>query len=161
MLGHQTTTQLPLIERSGAPRFSKHSEKKTVGGAHAIPVMTGEQATDRPSDGVIAVLGPGYCTFAYSASRAGTNRELDLIIVGKEAEMVLCFKEAPMPVSVETQLKSLPSLSREGLIDLWQTLFHSEPDPKLRKPFMIRFLAYRIQEQAFGALTSSSERRHG
>jgi Protein of unknown function (DUF2924) len=88
-----------------------------------------------------------------------TNRQLDLIIVGKEGEMVLYLKEAPMPDSVETQLKNLPNLSREGLIELWQTLFHSEPDPKLRKPFMIRFLAYRIQEQAYGALTSSSERR--
>jgi hypothetical protein len=46
-----------------------------------------------------------------------------------------------MPDSVETQLKNLPNLSREGLIELWQTLFHSEPDPKLRKLFMIRFLA--------------------
>lgn len=64
-----------------------------------------------------------------------------------------------MPVSVETQLKSLPNSSREGLIELWQTRFHSEPDSKLRKPFMIRFLAYRIQEQAYGALTPSSERR--
>jgi hypothetical protein len=64
-----------------------------------------------------------------------------------------------MPVSVETQVKNLPILSREGLIELWQTLFHSEPDPKIRKPFMIRFLAYRIQEQAFRSLSASHERR--
>jgi hypothetical protein len=83
---------------------------------------------------------------------------LDLLIVGKEAAMVLS-KEAPMPDSVETQLKNLPNLSRDDLAQLWQTLFHSVPDPKIRRPSIIRFLAYRIQEQAYGPLSASGERR--
>jgi hypothetical protein len=62
---------------------------------------------------------------------------LDLLIVGKEAAMVLS-KEAPMPDSVETQLKNLPNLSRDDLAQLWQTLFHSVPDPKIRRPSIIR-----------------------
>ncbi len=68
-------------------------------------------------------------------------------------------KEAPMPDSVETQLKNLPNLSRDDLAQLWQTLFHSVPDPKIRRPSIIRFLAYRIQEQAYEPLSASGERR--
>jgi len=64
-----------------------------------------------------------------------------------------------MPDSVETQLKNLPNLSRDDLAQLWQTLFHSVPDPKIRRPSIIRFLAYRIQEQAYGPLSASGERR--
>ena len=59
MPGDQTAAQLPFIEGGGAARFRQHAEKKTVGGAHTIPVMTGEQATERPSDGVVSVLLPG------------------------------------------------------------------------------------------------------
>jgi len=61
--------------------------------------------------------------------------------------------------SVEKQLETLPVLSRPDLAQLWQKLFHSVPDPKIRKPFMILFLAYRIQEQAYGSLSTTSERR--
>jgi hypothetical protein len=64
-----------------------------------------------------------------------------------------------MPDSVETQLKNLPNLSRDDLAQLWQTLFHSVPDPKIRRPSIIRFLAYRVQEQAYGSLSASGERR--
>jgi hypothetical protein len=50
-------------------------------------------------------------------------------------------------------------MARGDLAKLWQKLFHSAPDPKIRRPFMIRFLAYRIQEQAYGSLSATSERR--
>jgi len=64
-----------------------------------------------------------------------------------------------MPNSVETQLETLPSLPRGHLAQLWHQLFHCVPDPKIRKPAMIQFLAYRIQEQAYGSLSTTSERR--
>jgi len=64
-----------------------------------------------------------------------------------------------MPDSVEEQLETLPSLCRGDLAQLWQKLFHSVPDPKIRRLSMIRFLAYRIQEQAYGSLSATSERR--
>jgi hypothetical protein len=64
-----------------------------------------------------------------------------------------------MPDSVEQQLEILPGLSRPDLTQLWQKLFHSVPNPKIHKPFMIRFLAYRIQEQAYGSLSTTGERR--
>jgi hypothetical protein len=73
--------------------------------------------------------------------------------------MVLSLKESHMSDSVEKHMETLPSLSRACLAKLWQELFHSVPDPKIRRPAMIRFLAYRIQEQAYGSLSAASERR--
>jgi hypothetical protein len=64
-----------------------------------------------------------------------------------------------MAHSVEKQLETLPDLPRADLAKLWQQFFHSPPNPKIRKPSMIRFLAYRIQEQAYGSLSASSDRR--
>ena len=64
-----------------------------------------------------------------------------------------------MPDSVEKRLETLPDLSRADLAQLWQKLFLSVPDPRIRRPSMIRFLAYRIQEQAYGSLSVMSERR--
>jgi hypothetical protein len=56
-------------------------------------------------------------------------------------------------------VESLPNLPRADLAKLWQQLFHSPPHPKIRKPAMIRILAYRIQEHAYGSLSAASERR--
>jgi len=64
-----------------------------------------------------------------------------------------------VPDSVQEQLNNLPNLSRGQLADLWQRLFRSAPNPKIRRPAMIRFLAYRIQEQAYGSLSAPAERR--
>jgi hypothetical protein len=64
-----------------------------------------------------------------------------------------------MPDSVEKQLETLPAMARADLAKLWQRLFDSVADPKIRRPAMIRFLAYRIQEQAYGSLSATSKRR--
>ena len=64
-----------------------------------------------------------------------------------------------MPDSVEKQLETLPAMARADLAKLWQRLFDSVADPKIRRPAMIRFLSYRIQEQAYGSLSATSERR--
>jgi hypothetical protein len=64
-----------------------------------------------------------------------------------------------MSDSVQKQLETLPSLSRAHLAKLWEKLFRSVPNPKIRKPAMVRFLAHRIQEQAYGSLSATSARR--
>jgi Protein of unknown function (DUF2924) len=64
-----------------------------------------------------------------------------------------------MPDSVKKQLETLPDLPRSDLAELWLQVFNSAPNPKTRKPAMIRFLAYRIQEQAYGSLSPSNQRR--
>jgi Protein of unknown function (DUF2924) len=60
--------------------------------------------------------------------------------------------------SVAQHLSSLASLNKAALCELWQQFFNSARDPKIRRPAMIRFLAYRIQEQAYGSLSPTSER---
>jgi hypothetical protein len=57
-----------------------------------------------------------------------------------------------MPDPVEQRLAVLPTLSKAALCDLWKQLFDSTPPSQLRRDLMIPILAYRIQEQAFGAL---------
>jgi hypothetical protein len=64
-----------------------------------------------------------------------------------------------MSDSVEKRLETLSNLSRANLARLWQELFKSAPNPKIRRPAMVRFVAYRIQEEAYGSLTSANERR--
>jgi hypothetical protein len=64
-----------------------------------------------------------------------------------------------MPDSVEKQLETLPGLSRADLAQLWKELFNSPANPEIRRRALIRFLAYRIQEQAYGSLSATSERR--
>jgi K+-sensing histidine kinase KdpD len=64
-----------------------------------------------------------------------------------------------MANSIEQQLASLPSLDMAALRDLWRQLFETETIPSIRKSLMIRFLAYRIQEQARGGLSKRSEER--
>jgi hypothetical protein len=84
----------------------------------------------------------------------------DLIIRGKQAGMVLSLlRRHTVADSVEKRLKTLPNLSRADLAKLWQQLFNSVPDPKIRRPAMIRFISYRIQEQTYGSLSTTSERR--
>jgi K+-sensing histidine kinase KdpD len=64
-----------------------------------------------------------------------------------------------MADSFEQQLASLPTLDRNNLNQLWHQLFKTMPRPRMRKTVMLRFLAYRIQEQAYGGLSHRSQQR--
>jgi histone H3/H4 len=50
-------------------------------------------------------------------------------------------------------------MDRQTLQSLWQKLFNRPPSAQLRREVMIPFLAYRIQEIAYGGLKESIERR--
>jgi Protein of unknown function (DUF2924) len=54
---------------------------------------------------------------------------------------------------VELTTLGLPALRSE-----WRPLFRREP-PRLSRDQMVRLIAYRIQEIAFGGLPSAAERR--
>jgi len=60
--------------------------------------------------------------------------------------------------SLEKRISLLPGLNKSELSELWEGLFR-KPAPKLRKPFLVRILAYRLQEEAFGGLSATSLRR--
>jgi hypothetical protein len=61
--------------------------------------------------------------------------------------------------SISQRLSSLATLNKAALCEIWLHVFNSAPNPKTRKAAMIRFLAYRIQEQAYGSLSPSNQRR--
>lgn len=63
------------------------------------------------------------------------------------------MSNAPLP-----QIAALPSLPTPRLKAMWRELTGTEPPP-FNRPFLIRRLAYRIQELAFGGLSAKAERR--
>jgi hypothetical protein len=58
--------------------------------------------------------------------------------------------------SVLGQLAALPEQSTAELRQLWRDLYDREPPP-YNKPFLVKRLAYRIQELAYGGLSARAE----
>lgn len=58
--------------------------------------------------------------------------------------------------SVLAQIADLSNLSHDELKDLWQTLYGRET-PAYSRPYLIKRLAYRIQEIAYGGLSESTQ----
>ena len=61
-----------------------------------------------------------------------------------------------MKNSVLAQLAALPSKTTPELKQLWRDLYDREPPP-YNKPFLVKRLAYRIQELAYGGLSARAE----
>jgi hypothetical protein len=57
---------------------------------------------------------------------------------------------------VRRGIARLPKLRRRDLLALWQDLYGREAPSGLRRELLIPFLAYRIQEKAFGGLKSAT-----
>ena len=53
------------------------------------------------------------------------------------------------------QIAALRALSRQKLLDLWRRLYAKTPPVGTRRELLVPFLAYRIQENAYGGLRSS------
>jgi hypothetical protein len=60
--------------------------------------------------------------------------------------------------SILKQVTALPDMSLAELKVMWKELYDQQP-PAHRKPYLVRRLAYRIQELAFGGLTEATEKR--
>ena len=58
--------------------------------------------------------------------------------------------------SVLAQLAALPGKTTPELKQLWRELYDREP-PSYSKPFLVKRLAYRIQELAYGGLSTRAE----
>jgi hypothetical protein len=61
-----------------------------------------------------------------------------------------------MRANVSGQIAKLPTFSRQQLLDLWQKLYRRAAPYGMRRERMIPFLAYRIQENAYGGLKPST-----
>lgn len=56
------------------------------------------------------------------------------------------------------QIAQLPGLSFDELKERWRALYGTEP-PAYNKPFLVKRLAYRIQELAYGGLSENAKAR--
>jgi hypothetical protein len=56
------------------------------------------------------------------------------------------------------ELQGLGRLSRHSLAERWSALYGAPPPPRTSRSLMIRAVAYKMQERAFGGLTSSTRR---
>ena len=61
-----------------------------------------------------------------------------------------------METSVLAQLAALPEKSTTDLKQLWRDLYDREP-PSFNRDFLIKRLAYRVQELAYGGLSARAE----
>lgn len=61
-----------------------------------------------------------------------------------------------MDPEITNQIAQLRHLSRQELLDLWQKLYRRAAPQGIRRELMVPFLAYRIQENAYGGLTPTT-----
>lgn len=61
-----------------------------------------------------------------------------------------------MGLDITEQLAQLRSMSRQQLLDLWEKCYQKPAPTGFKRDLMVPFLAYRIQENAFGGLKSST-----
>lgn len=64
-----------------------------------------------------------------------------------------------MNTSIESRISELPKLTKAELMSLWRESFGRAAPPCLRRQLMIRFLAYTIQERAYGGLNPAAVKR--
>ena len=56
------------------------------------------------------------------------------------------------------EIATLNTLEPAALLQKWKALFGTDPSPLLARIFMIRAIAYRLQEQRYGGLKPSTQR---
>ncbi len=64
-----------------------------------------------------------------------------------------------MEADISKQIATLPGLTRLQLLELWQKLHRRAAPPGIRRELMVPFLAYKIQENAYGGLKPSTRSR--
>ena len=64
-----------------------------------------------------------------------------------------------MPPAIEDRLKLLPGMNKSHLFALWSELFDTPPPRQVRRNLLVRLLAYRMQEQAYGGLSPAARKR--
>jgi hypothetical protein len=57
-----------------------------------------------------------------------------------------------MRANISGQIENLRALSRQQLLDIWQKLYRRAAPTGIRRELLVPFLAYRMQEIAYGGL---------
>jgi hypothetical protein len=60
--------------------------------------------------------------------------------------------------ALSAEIGSLPKLGTDELRERWQAMYGKAPSPEIGRSFLIRAIAYRLQERAYGGLKSSTRR---
>jgi hypothetical protein len=68
---------------------------------------------------------------------------------------VLLFRGGSV-ADIQAEIAQLSTYSREQLLRKWHELYRSARAPSIRRELMIPFLAYKIQENAYGGLKRST-----
>jgi DUF2924 family protein len=63
----------------------------------------------------------------------------------------------PRPDLAE-ELRALPRLSRDELAEKWGALYGAPPPPRTSRSLMLRAVAYKLQENAYGGLSPALRR---
>ena len=63
------------------------------------------------------------------------------------------------PATALTQIAGLQTLNHEELQERWRQLYEAPPPRVWNRPFLLRRLAYRIQELAFGGLPEETRQK--
>jgi hypothetical protein len=61
-----------------------------------------------------------------------------------------------MRANISDQIAALRALSRQQLLEIWRKLYRRPAPTGIRRELMIPFIAYRIQENAYGGLKAST-----
>ena len=64
-----------------------------------------------------------------------------------------------MPNPSAQKLSELPKLGKTALSRVWEQVFDGPSPPRIRQDLMILILSYRVQEQAFGGLSTPTRSR--
>ena len=69
------------------------------------------------------------------------------------------MKALPLTASeIADELRALPSLSRQTLAGKWGALYGAPPPARTSRSLMIRAVAYKLQERAYGGLSPATSR---
>ena len=59
---------------------------------------------------------------------------------------------------VRARLAELEGMDRKALSQAWEDCYGTSPPPKTSRPLMIKAIAHKIQEKAFGGLSANADR---
>ena len=69
-------------------------------------------------------------------------------------------RRAPVPdrAAIAEEVASLPKADIKNLRECWKALYGKAPSVQIGRSFLVRAIAYRLQEQAFGGLKPATRR---
>ena len=104
------------------------------------------------------ILAAGLLRLRVRQHEAGNHRDvsLDFPATPSVHARIPYAQRKRMENSVLAQLAALPSKTTPELKQLWRDLYDREPPP-YNKPFLVKRLAYRIQELAYGGHSARAE----